>query len=159
MCLLCKDGNMEDFSQFLFACPKLEDEWCTFWYILRQKFQVLITFKNILLHFIENLDKPTIARLLLGGLSLPFNSRIADFINKFVAVSIQKIYKIRQNMIRQVRSSWWKFDVVLTFFSLLLYFFYVRNEMFEIKWWWLAGPVYHMKRTSLFIHLTDQNLL
>ena len=53
--------------------------------------------KNILLYFIENLDKSTTNRLLLGGLSLPFDSRIADFLNKFVAVSIRKIYRIRQH--------------------------------------------------------------
>ena len=52
--LLCKDGNVEDISHFLFACPKLEDEWATFWYILKEK-----------VHFIENLDKPTTAGLLL----------------------------------------------------------------------------------------------
>ena len=61
--------------------------------------------KNIFLHFIENLDKPTTARLLLGALSLPSDSRIGDFLNKFVAVSIRKIYRIRQNMIREVLSS------------------------------------------------------
>ena len=33
-CLLCKDGNVEDIYHFLFACPKLEDEWATFWYRL-----------------------------------------------------------------------------------------------------------------------------
>ena len=71
----------------------------------RKKFQIPITSKNILLHFIENLDKPTTARFLLGGLSLPFDSRIADFLNKFVAVSIRKIYRIRQNMIREELSS------------------------------------------------------
>ena len=36
-CLLCKDGHVEDVSHFLFACPKLEDEWATFWYILKEK--------------------------------------------------------------------------------------------------------------------------
>ena len=25
-CLLCNDGNVEDISHFLFACPKLEDK-------------------------------------------------------------------------------------------------------------------------------------
>ena len=98
-CLLCKDGNMEDISHFLFACLKLEDEWATFWYILKEKGSNSDYLeKDILLHFIENLDKPTTARLLLGGLFLPFNSRIADFINKFVAVSIWKIYRIRQTL-------------------------------------------------------------
>ena len=61
--------------------------------------------RNILFHFIANLDKPTTARLLLGGLSLLFDSRIADFLNKFVAESIRKIYKIRKSMIREVLSS------------------------------------------------------
>ena len=48
MCLLCKDGYVEDISHFLFACPtcKLEDEWATFWYILKKKFQILITLKK-----------------------------------------------------------------------------------------------------------------
>ena len=32
LCLLCKDSNMEDISHFLFACPKLDNEWATFWY-------------------------------------------------------------------------------------------------------------------------------
>ena len=105
-CLLCKDGNVEDISHFLFACPKLEGEQATFWYILKEKVSNSDCLeKNTLLHFIENLDKPTTTRLLLGGLSLPFDSRIADFLNKFVAVSIRKIYRIRQNMIREVLSS------------------------------------------------------
>ena len=105
-CLLLKDGNMEDISHFLFACPKLEDEWATFWYILKEKVSDSDYLeKNRLLHFIENLDKPTTTRLLLRGLSLPFNSRIAEFINKFVAVSIRKISRIRQNMTREVLSS------------------------------------------------------
>ena len=44
-CLLCKDG----ISHFLLVCPKLEDEWATFWYILklRKRFQILITLKKI----------------------------------------------------------------------------------------------------------------
>ena len=71
--------------------------------VSRRKFQILIFLKRI--HFIENLDKPTTARLLFGDLSLPFNSLIADFLNQFVAVSIRKIYRIRQNMIREVLSS------------------------------------------------------
>ena len=105
-CLLCRDGNVEGISHFMFACPKLEGEWATFWYILKEKVSNSDYLeKNILFHFIENLDKPTTARRLLGGLSLPFNSGIADFINKFVAVSIRKIYMIRQNMIREVLSS------------------------------------------------------
>ena len=79
-CLLCKDGNVEDISHFLFACPKLEDEWGTFWYIIKENVSNSNYLeKNILLHFTDNLDKPTTARLLLGGFSLPFNSRICRF--------------------------------------------------------------------------------
>ena len=79
-CLLCKDGNVEDISHFLFACLKFEDEWTTFWYIHKEKVSNSDYLeKNILLHFIENLDKPTTTRLLLGGLSSPFNSRICGF--------------------------------------------------------------------------------
>ena len=64
--LLCKDGNVENVSHFLFACPKLEDEWATFWKFLKEKVSNSDNFeKNILLHFIENLDEPTTARLLL----------------------------------------------------------------------------------------------
>ena len=97
---------MEDISNFLFACPKLEDELATFWHILKKKVSNSDYLEdNILLYFIENKDKPTTARLLLRGLSLPFSSRIADFINKLVAVSIRKICRIRQNMIREVLSS------------------------------------------------------
>ena len=36
-CLLCKYGNVEDIFQFLFACHRLEDEWATFWCILKEK--------------------------------------------------------------------------------------------------------------------------
>ena len=76
-CLLCKDGNVENISHVLFACPKLEDEWATFWYILKEKVSNSDYLeKNILFHFIENLDKPTTARLLLLGLSLPFDSHV-----------------------------------------------------------------------------------
>ena len=81
MCLLCKDGKVEDIFHFLLTFPKLEDEWATFWHILKGKISNSDYLeKNTLLHFIENLDKPTTARLPLGGLSLPFNSRIEDFL-------------------------------------------------------------------------------
>ena len=45
-CLLCKDGNVEDISHFLFACPKPEDVCTTFWYILKEKFHIPITLKK-----------------------------------------------------------------------------------------------------------------
>ena len=68
-----------------------------FWHIFKEKVSISDYLeKNPLLHFIENPDKPTTARLLLGGFSLPFNSSIADFFNEFVAVSIRKTYSIRQ---------------------------------------------------------------
>ena len=38
--------KVEDISHFLFACPKLEDEWATFWYILKENFQIPITVKK-----------------------------------------------------------------------------------------------------------------
>ena len=47
MCLPCEDGNVEDISHFLFACPKLKDEWVTFGIFSRKKFQILITLKKI----------------------------------------------------------------------------------------------------------------
>ena len=37
-CLLCKDGNTEDIFHVLFACPKLKDEWATFWHLSKEKF-------------------------------------------------------------------------------------------------------------------------
>ena len=108
-CLLYKEGNLEDIFDrfvlfhFLFACLNFKDKWATFWHILKEKVSNSDYLeKNILLHFIENLDKPTTARLLFGSLSWPISSRIADFLNKFVAASIRKIYSIRQNMIREV---------------------------------------------------------
>ena len=97
---------MADIFHFLFACPKFEDDWATFWPLLKAKVSNSDYLeKNTLLHFTGNLDKPTTARLLLGGLPLPFNSRIAKFLDKFVAVSVRKVYRIRQNMIREVLSS------------------------------------------------------
>ena len=66
----------------------------TFWHILKEKVSDSDYLeKNTLLHFIENLDKPTTAKRLLG---LPFNSHIADFLDNFVTVSIGKIYMIRE---------------------------------------------------------------
>ena len=70
---------VEDTFQFLFACLKLKDERATFWHILKEKVSNSDYLeKNTLYHFIENLDKLTTAKLLVGGLCLPFNSRIAD---------------------------------------------------------------------------------
>ena len=55
---------------FLFACLNIKEKWATFWHILKEKVSNSDYLeKNILLHFIENLDKPTTARLLFGGLS------------------------------------------------------------------------------------------
>ena len=73
-------------------CPKLKDECAAFWHLLKQKFQILISLERI--HSIILLrikTKPTTARLLIGSLSLPFHSRIVDFLSKSVAVSSRKI--------------------------------------------------------------------
>ena len=73
-----------------------------FWHILKEKVSNSDYLKkNTLLHLLRNLD-PQQLDFSSGGLSVPFNSRIADFLDKFVAVSIQKIYRSRQNMIREV---------------------------------------------------------
>ena len=104
-CLLCKDGNVEDISHFLFACPKLEDEWATFWYILKEKVSdsdYLET--NILLQFIENLDKPTTARLLLGAFRYRSMAVSRILLTNLLLYPFGRC-RIRQNMIREVLSS------------------------------------------------------
>ena len=61
--------------------------------------------KNILLHFIENLGKPTTARLLLGAFLYHLIAILQIFSTSLLLYPIQKIYRVRQNMIREVLSS------------------------------------------------------
>ena len=106
LCFTCREDN-ETLCHFFFDCL-----------ILKPNFDLLCC--NLLLkasslnaahgtqisQFITNLDRFHKTLLLLGCLRLPFDNTAVTSINKFIASTIAKIYKIRTENLRQLEAPW-----------------------------------------------------
>ena len=101
-CLLCHIEK-EDMIQFALHCPYLFNDWKSFWYRLRQI--VLASGDGdaqTYLLFVKNLDNNSRIRLLTGCLKIPFSINLPHKVEKFIAVSVRKIYQIRWTRIVQL---------------------------------------------------------
>ena len=90
-CLLCHIEK-EDMIHFALGCPYFFSHWKSFCYRVRQI--VLVSGDG---------DAQTfslfVKRLLTGCLKIPFNIDLRHKIEKFIAVSVRKIYRIRRTRI------------------------------------------------------------
>ena len=95
-CLLC-GIEKDDMIHFDLRCPYFFTDWERFWYRLRQ---VVLASSDgeaqTFLLFVKNLDNDSRIRLLTGCLKIPFNTDLRQKVEKFIAVSVQKIYRIRR---------------------------------------------------------------
>ena len=71
----------------------------SFWY--RQR-QVVLASGDAQTLFVKNLDNDSRIRLLTGGLKILFNINLRQKVEKFVAVAVQKIYRIRRTRIARL---------------------------------------------------------
>ena len=59
-----------------------------------------------IIRFILNMDKSSKAILLLGCLHLPFDSLTVSVTIRFTESALTKIYKIRNNKLRELEAQW-----------------------------------------------------
>ena len=57
-------------------------------------------------NFITNLDRNNKVLLLLGGLALPLDSKTNIQIKRFISAAVGKIYKLRQERLRELEAPW-----------------------------------------------------
>ena len=57
-------------------------------------------------NFITNLDRNNKVLLLLGGLTLPLDSKTNIQIKRFISAAVCKIYKLRQERLRELEAPW-----------------------------------------------------
>ena len=78
----------------------MKPDWDTFW----EKFSSIVEANcrqecDVLTYFSRNLDNYSRALLLSGGLKLPFQKHTCDTVRRFISVSVQKLYKIRDRLV------------------------------------------------------------
>ena len=117
-CLFCSSES-EDLYQFVFRCPYFRNGWTRFWMLLKN---ILIQSNDVeselLFLFLRNLSDTCRLRFLTNGLKLPFSSELCVTVQKFVAISMRKIYRIR--LIRLILINYLFISLV---FTLLVQFF------------------------------------
>ena len=106
LCFVCK-SDIETLDHFLFNCPAFRQNFEMLWSSLNHKIKNCnpVDADNII-QFILNLDKSSKTMLLLGCLPLPFDSLTVSGIIRFIASALSKIYKIRQNKLRELEAPW-----------------------------------------------------
>ena len=68
---------------------------------------------ELLLFFLKNLDETCRLRFLTNGLILPFNSSLRMKIQKFVAASLRKIYRIWMVRLEETQSKFYNFFLLV----------------------------------------------
>ena len=101
-CLSCHIEK-EDKIHFALRCPYFFNDWKSFWYRLRQ---IVLASRDgdaqTFLLFVKNLDNDSRIKLLTGCLKIPFNIDLRQKVVRFIAVSVRKIYRIRQTRIARL---------------------------------------------------------
>ena len=86
----------EDLYHFALRCPYFRNDWTRFWMLLKMLLIQLNDLESqLLLLFLMNLSDICRLRFLTNGLKLPFSNGLCVKVQKFVAVSMWNIYKIR----------------------------------------------------------------
>ena len=97
---ICKE-DVE--NHFFLDCPTFKDNFDSVW----RDLQLKITRSNPtdgiqIANFIKNLNRRNKVMLLVGGLSLPFDSQTTTLVEKFVSSAVSKIYKLRIEKLREL---------------------------------------------------------
>ena len=95
-CLICKN-SVEDVGHFFLNCMSFRENFNILWSNLKTTlFNAKPPESNFMVSFLENLDGKHTTMFLLGGLSLPFDSKqLLYWIEKrFASTAVGKVYKI-----------------------------------------------------------------
>ena len=107
-CFICKN-DVEDAGHFFFDCMSFRENYTILWSNLETTlFNANPLESNSMFSFLVNLDRKHKTMFLLGGLSLPFDSKTTTIVKKFVSTAVGKIYKIRSNKLRDLEAPWLK---------------------------------------------------
>ena len=106
ICFICKE-EIESVTHFLLDCSYFRNNFDSLWNKLKFKIaQSNQTDGVYICNFITNLDRHNKVLLLLGGLALPFDSETKIQINRFISSAVGKIYKLRQERLRELEAPW-----------------------------------------------------
>ena len=104
ICFICKEET-EIMTHFLLDCSCFRNDFDSLWNKLKLKIaQSNKTERIYICNFITNLNRHDKVLLLSGGLTLPFDSEINIQINRFISPVVGKIYKLRQERLRELKA-------------------------------------------------------
>ena len=102
---ICKE-DVENTYHFFLDCPQFKENFYSVWCNLRLKITRSNPTDGIqIANFIKNLNK---VMLLVGGLSLLFDNQTTTLVKKFVSSTVGKIYKLRTEILRELKAPWLK---------------------------------------------------
>ena len=106
ICFICKE-EIESVTQCFLDCSYFRNNLDSLWHKLKlQIAQSNQTDGISICNFITNLDGHNKVLLLLGGLALPFDNETNIHINRFISLAVGKIYKFRQERLRELEAPW-----------------------------------------------------
>ena len=81
----------------------MKHEWSKFWEKLLSIVEINCRQEwDTLIHFLRSLDNYSRVLLLSGGLKLPYQKHTCDTVRRFISVSVDKLYKIRDRLVARV---------------------------------------------------------
>ena len=142
MCIV-PHRKKEDMIHFALRCPYFFNDWKNFWYRLRQ---IVLASSDrdaqTFLLFVKNLDNDSRISLLKECLKIPFNIDLCQKVEKFIAVSVRKIYRIRRTRIARLWAtpgSKWNFQLLrehtlrkFSFIIVVVWFCWLRDTASSI---------------------------
>ena len=103
-CFICKKG-VEDASHFLFDCISFSENFTIIWSNLKTTLPNANPLEsNFMFGFLSKLRSKHKAMFLLGGLSLPFDSKTTTIVKRFVSTAVGNIYKLRSDKLRDLEA-------------------------------------------------------
>ena len=106
ICFICKE-EIESVTHFLLDCSYFRNNFDSLWNKLKLKNAQSNQTDGVYIYsFIINLDRNNEVLLLLGGLALPLDSKTNIQINRFISAAVGKIYKLRQERLRELEAPW-----------------------------------------------------
>ena len=106
LCFICKESN-DNLYHFLFDCPYFSDNFDSLWSNLVIKAtNCNPSDDSYVSNFLTNLDQRNKALMLVGCLSLPFDSVTVTVLTRFVYSTVGKIYKLCTERLRELEARW-----------------------------------------------------
>ena len=106
VCFICKEG-IETVNHFVLDCNYFRENFELLWTHLTSRIINYNPSDGIqIAEYITNLDRHHRVLLLLGGLSLPFDTATITVITKFISSAVYKIYNLRIKRLRDMEAPW-----------------------------------------------------